>query len=273
MAWVKLILKATTTVKKVRGSIAAVLATVVAFSTGVETTWAAFVNYSVSGGGFGGVNVTWDGTTVDTPAGGLVLSKVSGDASMPQTILSVCIDIGGTLILGRSYGYSAPTSFEGQSGFNPTWGAGNQGNLSSSDNAMAAIQAAANIFYAHSSVLSLGSVTEKTALQLAVWEALYDTQAGGTTYGLDGGRFKVNSGNSAALSLASDWLNDVGNTTYAGFLLMPDPMQQYNYTGQEVFFGVTPVPEASTIIAGALLLLPLAASSARILRRSRSVKD
>jgi Domain of unknown function (DUF4114) len=34
--------------------------------------------------------------------------------------------------------------------------------------------------------------------------------------------------------------------------------------------GVTPVPEATTIIAGALLLLPLGASTLRILRRSRT---
>jgi hypothetical protein len=34
--------------------------------------------------------------------------------------------------------------------------------------------------------------------------------------------------------------------------------------------GVAPVPEATTIIAGALLLLPLGASTLRILRRQRS---
>ena len=33
--------------------------------------------------------------------------------------------------------------------------------------------------------------------------------------------------------------------------------------------GTTPVPEASTVIAGALLLLPLGASALRILRRNR----
>jgi hypothetical protein len=219
-------------------------------------------------------NITWDGMTENALAGGILLTKVSGDASMPSSILTVCTDIGGTLLLGRTYGYSASTPFAGQSGVNPTWGAGNQSGLTSTANAMAGVQAAANLFFTHSSVLSAGTLTEKSALQLAIWEALYDTTAGNTAYGLDGGRFKINSGNAAAVSLAATWLGAMDpNASYVGYLLKPDPADQYNFVGQEVFYGVTAVPEASTVIAGALLLLPLAASSVRILRKSRLAKN
>ena len=256
-----------------RSTAAGVVAFALLFS--VSVSHGAFVNYSAAGnGGLSPFNITWDGTTVNTAAGAFVLTKVSGDASMPSSVLTVCLDIGGTLLLGTSYGYSAATPFAGQSGINPLWGSGNQGGLNNSANAMAAIQAAANLFYTHSSVLSGGSALEKSALQLAVWEALYDTTAGGTTYGLDGGRFKINSGDAAAMALALTWLGAVDpNALYTGYLLKPDPTQQYGFTGQEVFYNVTPVPEASTIIAGALLLLPFAASTVRILRKSNAVKQ
>jgi len=237
----------------------------------------AFVDYAAANGGPAPLNVfdvNWDGKTASTVAGAIVMTKVSGDASMPSSFLTVCLDIGGTLLLGTTYGYSASTPFAGQSGINPLWGAGNQSGLNNSANAAAAIQAAANLFYSHSSVLSSGTQTEKSALQLAVWEALYDTTAGSTAYGLNDGRFKITAGNAAAIALASTWLTAVDpNALYAGYLLKPDPTQQYGLDGQEVFYNVSPVPEASTIIAGALLLLPLAASTVRILRKSRTAKN
>lgn len=252
--------------------VAAVTASFLLFTVGVSR--AAFVDYAAYNSGMGPFNVTWDGTTANTVAGALRLDKVSGDPSMPNSFLTVCLDIGGTLLLGRSYGYTASTPFAGQSGINPLWGAGNQAGLVNSPNAMAAIQAAANLFYTHSSVLSSGTQAEKSALQLAVWEALYDTTAGSTAYGLNDGRFKINSGDAAAVALASTWLSAVDpNALYVGYLLKPDPTQQYGLPGQEVFFDVTPVPEASTIIAGALLLLPFAASTMRILRKSTASKS
>ena len=275
MAWVLIDFKVIKTTRAIRGSMGAALTALVVFSSSIETSPAAFVDYAISSGGLNSFNITWDGMTENALAGGIVLTKVSGDASMPSSILTVCLDIGGTLLLGRTYGYSASTPFAGQSGINPTWGAGNQSGLTSSANSMAAIQAAANLFYTHSSVLTSGSLTEKAALQLAVWEALYDTTAGSSAYGLDGGRFKINSGNDpSAIILASTWLGGIDpNALYAGYLLNPDPTQQYGYAGQEVFYNVSPVPEASTIIAGALLLLPLAASTVRVLRKSNAAKN
>jgi len=256
-----------------QGSIAAALAAFfLLLSAGASR--GAFVDYSASSGGLDSFNITWDAKTGATTAGAIVLTKVSGDASMPNSILTVCLDIGGTLLLGRSYSYSAATPFAGQNGINPLWGYGNQGGLNNSANAIAAIQAAANLFYTHSSVLSGGSQAEKSALQLAVWEALYDTTAGSTAYGFNDGRFKINSGNAEAMTLASSWLSAVNpNALYLGYLLKPDPTQQYGLDGQEVFYNVTPVPEPSTVIAGALLLLPFAASTVRMLRKSSATRS
>jgi hypothetical protein len=229
---------------------------------------AAFVNYTIGSGGLDSFNITWDATTENALAGGILLTKVSGNSSMPGSFLTVCTDIGGTLFLGRTYGYSASTPFAGESGVKPTWGAGNAASLTSAANAAAAIQAAANIFFTHSSVLNGGSVAEKAALQLAVWETLYDTTAGSTAYALGSGRFKVNSGNAAAVGIATTWLGEVDlNASYTGYLLKPDPAQQYGLFGQEVFYDVTPVPEPTTVIAGALLLLPLVATMSRSRRR------
>ena len=263
--------------KAVRGSITTALA---AFSLLLSngSSLGAFVDYSAAysgtaepGSTFG---VSWDTKTGFTVAGAIAMTKSSGDASMPDSFLTVCLDIGGTLLMAKTYGYSASTPFAGQSGINPLWGSGNGGGLNNSANATAAIQAAANIFYTHSSVLSSGTPTERSALQLAVWEALYDTTAGSTTYGLSDGRFKITSGDAAAITLASSWLSAVDpNALYVGYLLKPDPSQQHGTDGQEFFYNVTPVPEASTVIAGALLLLPLAASAVRILRKSNAAKN
>jgi hypothetical protein len=229
---------------------------------------ASFDQYTVTDAGLGlnSFNVTWDSTSTLVLAGALKLTKTSDSSEF----LSVCLDIGSTLTLFRSYSYSGAIAFDGQIGLNPLWGAGNGGGLVNSGNAAAAIQAAADIFYKHSSVLSGNSLVEQSALQLAVWEALYDTTAGGTAYNLTGGgRFSVSPGvppnnpyGEASITLASIWLSQVDpNARYSGSLLKPE-----DSLVQEVFYTVTPVPEPTTLIVGALLLLPLAGSAVRHFR-------
>jgi hypothetical protein len=238
-------------------------------------TRAALVDYRISNGGLETFNVTWDGNTENALAGGILLSKTAGPAAMPASFISVCTDIGGTLFLGNTYTYSAPTAFGNQDGIRPIWGAGNGGVLGANYmvNASAAIQAAADIFYKHNGVLTAGSTTQKAALQLAVWEALLDSTSGANTLNLGGGRFSVNSvswDDDAAIALAATWVTQVNLTAqYEGYLLIPTPESQFGLAAQEVFYNVTPVPEAKTVVAGALLLLPLGASVIRIVRRSR----
>jgi hypothetical protein len=236
----------------------------------------ASTTFTIGDGGLETFNLTWDGTTENALAGGILLTRVSG--SIP-TFTSVCADIGGTVYLGQNYTYSDATVFNGQGGIRPSWGAGNAGILFDASwtgltagqqaDASAAINAAACLFYQHGSVLTTGTITERAALQLAVWEALYDTTAGGTTYDLDNsanhGRFYVSSGDADARALAETWLSEVTGARYVGDLLIPE-----NHTAQEMLYQVTPVPEPTTLIAGALLLLPFGASTLRVLRNHRT---
>jgi hypothetical protein len=242
----------------------------------------ASVTYQINNGGLESFDVAIDGTSINGAlAGGIQINRVSGDTSMPSSYVTVCTDIQGTLYLGRSYAYDTPTTpFSGQTGVNPKWGAVNtpaylSGSSADAANAAQAIQNAAYLFYTFGQLTGAGiggTTDEKAALQLAVWEALYDTTTLGTVTGT---RFTVSAG-SAAVTLASTWISDLnsqanaGNFGYTGYLLYPDPLSVPNNNNeppQELLIGANPVPEAPTVIAGALLLLPFGASAFKILRK------
>ena len=243
-----------------------------AFALAVEcsiSTASASVTYQINNGGLEPFNLTIDGNSINGAlVGGIQINEISSsDASMPSSYVTVCTDIEGTLYLGQQYTYNTPvTPFSGQSGVNPTWG-----DLSNDGSAAKAIQNAAHLFYTYGNLTSAGisgSTTYMAALQLAVWEALYDTTASGS---VTGSRFTVSGGDAAAIALATSWLSGLdGNYGLTGFLLYPDPLSGVNADGeppQELLIGV--VPESTTVIAGALLLLPFAASTFKILRRKK----
>jgi hypothetical protein len=253
-------------------------------ASGLNAASGVYVDYRIGSGGLQTFNITWDGNTENALAGAISLTKLGGAGVMPASFFSVCTDIGGTLYLNNRYGYSVPTEFSGQDGLRPSWGAGNAGiaintpwaslTPTQQQNATAAVNAAADIFYKYQSVLSSGTLTEKSALQLAVWEALLDTSAGASTLGLGGGRFRINSSTSdddAAISLAATWIAGVNpNASYTGYLLIPDPTTQYGLPAQGVFYNVLPtVPETGTAAAVVLLLLPLGIHAIRQIRRSK----
>jgi hypothetical protein len=106
------------------------------------------------------------------------------------------------------------------------------------------------------------------ALQLAVWAALFDTTVSGTVTGT---RFTVSGGDAVAIALASSWLLGLdGNYGLTGYLLYPSQGREVNADGeppQELLIVPPAVPEPTTIIAGALLLLPFGGSTLRILRK------
>jgi len=255
----------------------------VAATVGIDAAMAQ-ATYTIDAGGLESFNLSMDGTAMNNAlAGGIQLNYVSGTGS---SFASVCTDISGTLYLGNTYSYAAPTGFAGHSGIDPTWGAGNAGGLNNVANASAAIQAAADLFYKFGSVLSSTSTSQtilddKAGLQLAVWAALYNTAVTGgtTTTSLDGSRFYVNGTSSETWSggwgrtyagtqnAINDALWDLSqvnfNNQYSGDIMTPSPTDQYGKIGQEVLTTVTPVPEPTTLIAGGLLLLPFAASALR----------
>jgi hypothetical protein len=226
-------------------------------------------------------------------AGGISITQPATPAAngdMPLSYITVCTDIEGTLYLGQTYTYNTPvTPFSGQSGLAPTWGD------NPADSAMA-IQNAAylfNTYYAALTGSGIGGVyadqslaTQRAALQLAVWAALYNTTASGA---VNGSRFAVTSGDPSAISDAESWLSGLtGNYDLNGYLLTPTDLADAPNNGnadgeppQELliregdftpspFDSLEPVPEPPTMIAGALLLLPFGVSVLRILRRRRA---
>ena len=248
------------------------LAVVLAVACSISAA-SASVTYQINNGGLESFNVTIDGNSINGAlAGGIQINKISGDTSMPSSYVTVCTDIEGTLYLGQSYEYNTPvTPFSGQSGVNPTWGTVNG---ATDGSAAKAIQNAAYLFYTYGQLTSAGiggNTDQMAALQLAVWEALYDTTASGSVTGT---RFTWSGGDATVLNDVSSWLSGLdGHYGLTGYLLYPNPLSGVNADGeppQELLIA-RPVPEAPTTIAGALLLLPFAASTFRILRKKHTV--
>jgi hypothetical protein len=236
-------------------------------------------------------NVRIDQTTISGAfAGGIEISQNIAEEGghavqgLPTQYTTLCTDISGTLYLGYTYSYATPvTPFNNQAGVDPTWGADNAStppHAIDPASASAAIQNAAYVFY-HYGGLTAGGITGSTeqmaALQLAVWAALYDTTSSGNVEFNSTSRFWVSGGSDpAAITEAASLLQGLdGSYSYKGFLLYPDPPNGGNNgigqsdPPQELFIAV---PEPSTIIAGALMLLPFGASTIRILRRNREAK-
>lgn len=278
------------------------LSTVHAQSTGPAS-------YTVNSGGLESFDLRIDTTSFS----GALAGAISLVNSTPgNSFLSVCTDISGTLYLGGTYSYAAPVSFQNQQGIDPTWGAANANsppNPVVTADAVAGIQAAAGVFYKFQGVMTeattIGGLSgetvldDKAALQLAVWAALYNTsanQVGPTLLSGLNTRFKVlgvssdsgsgswgsySAGTQNAITEAQAMLNAINyKDLYSGNIISPDPQSQNGgysteaIIAQEVLANVTPVPEATTIVAGGLLLLPFAASTLRLSwnRRKKTFK-
>jgi hypothetical protein len=233
-------------------------------------------------------------------AGGIAITKESettGGPTMPQNYLSVCTDFLGTLYLGKTYEYSAPASSfstvlgqPGGGGIDPGW-----------NNPAKAIQNASQIFYQYGDVGAGGintavggtklNVNQMAALQVAIWIALYDTTGSGTIN--TSGPFQLlSSGPTSSYSSIIGYVNSDlsglnGGYFNTGYLLQPDltladPTQgnSDHQVPQELLMGSSntgggsgngSVPEPTTVLAGALLLIPLGASAIRILRKSKNI--
>jgi len=258
----------------------------------------AMVNYNIGNGGLESFNITYNyGTGLNTSiggalAGGISITEVPGgtaSSGFPASYDTVCTDIGGTVYLGGTYCYDL-SGYTGLSGVRPSWG------LDAYDNTLSAkqlqieqgdaIQNAAEIFYNNFNSLQNGSTDQKAAVQLAVWAALYDTTLSGTVAvsldsngNLVGNRFTASAiGDQNAIYLAAGMLSGLnGNYGLTGDLLYPNPTYQGNGDGepvQELLLrtqDAPPVPEPTTIVAGAMLLLPFGMSTLRMFRKNRAV--
>jgi len=252
-------------------------------TAGFASSARATISYQISNAGLETANVSFDGTAYDgILAGGIGITQTGGSGG-PSSYVSVCTDFLGSLYLGSTYSYNSPisTSTAGLIGIDPTWGADNAGKSGSSADvttAKLAIQNAAELFYNNIAILMTGTTDQKAGLQLAIWTALYDTTAAGNVI-TAASRFTFDPTSSAG-HLALDWLSELVNPTTSSFVeppvgvLVPSPATAANGNNpdgappQELLV-ITPVPEASTIIAGALLFLPFGLCSLKSFRKSR----
>ena len=247
----------------------------------------AAVTYQIGNGGLETLNVVIDSFSKNGVLCGGISIQQEGvvNPTMPASYVTICTDIEGSLFLGQDYTYNSPaTAFSGQSGVNPKWGVGPTGTLADqAASEAAAIQNAAYIFNTYGQLTATGlggDANLKTAIQLAVWDVLYNTDDSGKVMGT---RFSYSDENSIVQSDVENWISalnsnlKVGNFGYTGFLLYPDPATSTGTINpsfgnaeppQELM--IAAVPESTTIIAGALLLLPLGASTLRILNKRRT---
>lgn len=219
-----------------------------------------------------GLNVSLDNNSENVWAGGIQASETTPGSGLPNqaSLTTVCLDLKGTIYVGSTYTFNLQT-FSGLTGLNPTWG-NPLANPQDPTVAYAAINNAAYLFNTYDSRVS--TATDWAALQLAVWKALYDTSANGSIVWNTGSRFLVNSDSSGAWTEAQGFLNyTVGSSSsslgavpqYTGYLLSPT-----DTSAQELIVGVSPVPEPTTLVAGAALLLPFGLSSLKLIRRRRA---
>jgi hypothetical protein len=230
-----------------------------------NATW-----YTIGDGGLEwGWNLNIDGFQHGGGVGGIEIKPTDG---LGNTYITVCTDISGNVTLTSKYDFKS-IPFKGQYGLNPNWGYKSD-TTADPDKAYAAIQNAAYIFDKNKDVLyatGTGSTVYKAALQLAVWEALYDTGNPAGFSFTKPGRFEA-SGSSAAASIALDMLKALPSTTeYSGNLLQTFIGTEPNIAVQELIGILTPVPEPTTVLAGALLLLPFGVITLGKMRKNRIV--
>jgi hypothetical protein len=109
---------------------------------------------------------------------------------------------------------------------------------------------------------------EAAALEFAIWTALYDS----TAYGVVGSSpWHPNGLGTTVTSYYNTYLTALNATggnipLYTGNILRGTDFTQSGQQQEFLMLG-TPIPEPTTILAGALLLLPFGASTLRILRK------
>ena len=125
------------------------------------------------------------------------------------------------------------------------------------------------------SIIAGGNSYDGAGLALAIYEVLYDSTGYGTYNTAGQGTFYVASGLSGAVETAYNSYLSVFNTgssaaNVSANLASGDVLRSTETgAGQDLIWNLTPVPEPTTILAGALLLLPFGFSAVRMLRKSR----
>jgi hypothetical protein len=201
-----------------------------------------------------------------------IVNNTTGGASF--NLLTFCTDIDVYWMAnGQSSQAYKVMNFSTSTGVDPTWPAGTK-----------AVQNAAWI-YNTQFLPNAGTMNnyQAAAIQLAIWAALYDTEATGVNAGkldsttVTAGEFQESGFNSQTVTDANNILSALqavagtsATSGYNEYWLAP-----VNGSGQvaalsQGLIAPMPVPEPTTLIAGALLMLPFGASTLRFLRKNRA---
>lgn len=140
----------------------------------------------------------------------------SSSAGVPATLYTYCLDVGMNVSLGATYRYDV-SDFSTCTGLDPLW------------SAQGGIQNAAFLFYQNSATAH-GNAVQSAGLQVAIWEALYDSTAINSRSGLSlssagaGSRFWVSGVPGDVLTSANNYLAELGTSSfvqYTGTVLAP----------------------------------------------------
>lgn len=203
-------------------------------------------------------------------------TTANAGAGIPGSFWSTCLSPAGEYANGN---YTELTYAQANPGINPNQWASSGGLDYGIQNAQYLWREYGNV------IVTSGTADQGAGLAMAMYEALYDS----TGYGVIGSpnaNFKVTTwvGNSQhwyntyiAEMLGAGEASKVLANWADGYVLVPTTDVTWtgnNPTikgaGQEFILNFTAVPEPTTMIAGALLLLPFGASTLRILRKNRT---
>lgn len=220
--------------------------------------------------GVGGYVSYNGGSWLRTTAGAFSLNVVdTTQAGATLQIQSFCTDVG--VAWKNTDVYTAKTFSDAGTGVYPAWSAGES-----------SIQAAAYLYNTYFVGQTL-TAAQDASLQLAIWKVLYDSSVGGlvadTSFGA--GKLQAFGFTGTIVADAAVLVQNVNTAitsgkfvTYTGVWLSPDDgkSQGLIYSpGTPVNSNVpaTSVPEPTTIVAGALMLLPFGVSAFKIIRRKQ----
>ena len=210
---------------------------------------------------------------------GIYLFTASGSGGPVNPFWSTCLSPNGSLDYA-AHNYDSLNFVAGSSGHNPaTWSTAGTGD--------SGIQNAQYLWRLFSPTIIAGGTADQGAgLALAMYEALYDSTGYGTYNTANNGNFYVTAGLSGnVLTAYNTYLNVLNGTSSAanvtanlgnGNVLRDALFVSSNGTqttpgaGQDLIWNVTAVPEPTTMVAGALLLLPFGMSTLRFLRKNRT---